>query len=73
MAAFLLLGSTTTISAVSITTNETNDDDYGCASDYVRASRAIIQFASDVLDEDPNDHIDDYLNLYHSCYAQNCG
>ena len=73
MAAMLLLGSTTTISAVSITTNETSDDDYGCASDCVRALRAVIQFASDVLGEDPNDYIDDYLNLYRSYYAQNCG
>ncbi|WP_179375291.1 hypothetical protein [Winogradskyella wichelsiae] len=73
MAAILLLESKTTISTVSISTNETTDEDYGCASDCVRASRTIIQFASDVLDEDPNDHIDDYLNLYHSCYAQNCG
>ena len=73
MAAVLLMGSTTSISAVSITANETTVEDYGCASDCVRAARAVIQFASDVLGEDPNDHIDDYLNLYHSCYAQNCG
>lgn len=72
MAAFLLMGGTTSISAESIATNETTNEDYGCASDCVRAARAVIQFASDVLGEDPNDHIDDYLNLYHSCYAQNC-
>jgi hypothetical protein len=47
-------------------------EEFGCASDCVKESRKKIQDASDVLGEDPNDHIDDYMDEYINCYSTNC-
>ncbi len=46
--------------------------DFSCATDCVKESKKKIQDASDVLGEDPNDHLDDYMKEYTNCYNTNC-
>lgn len=48
------------------------DEFFGCASDCVKASKKKIKDAAEVLGEDPNDHVDDFLEEYHDCYYSNC-
>lgn len=55
-----------------ITTEPEVTEEVGCASDCVRAARTLVLVASAILGEDPNDHIDDYLDIYHDCYYSNC-
>ena len=47
-------------------------EEFGCATDCVKESKKKIQDASDVLGEDPNDHLDDYMTEYANCYNTNC-
>ncbi len=47
-------------------------EEFSCATDCVKESKKKIQEASDVLGEDPNDHLDDYMDEYTNCYNTNC-
>jgi hypothetical protein len=65
----------TIISASSESTSNTTEvEEVGCASDCVRKSKAVVQAVADYNGVDPNVYVDngDYMDLYLNCYYGNC-
>ncbi|APZ45811.1 hypothetical protein BW723_05650 [Polaribacter reichenbachii] len=73
---FVLVTGTSFMNAISTndeilpTTKEAIEvvEEFGCASDCTRSTRAEFLEAAEVLGVDPNEHIDQYIANYTACY-----